>query len=213
MKKVYFISGLGADERVFSFLDLSFCEPVYINWIPPLKRESLQSYALRLRELIPESNPIVVGMSFGGMLTTEIAKADPNVQAIIIASSKTTKEFPAYLRAAKYFPVYNLMRGKMLIRSSYMVKWILVKNQKEQRKVILEMIRDTDIEFVKWAFTAIIHWKNEVVPGNLVHIHGTADKLLPLRLVKADHIIEDGPHVLPLDKHKEISALLKKLLN
>jgi hypothetical protein len=33
MKKVYFISGLGADKRAFSFLDLSFCEPVFINWI------------------------------------------------------------------------------------------------------------------------------------------------------------------------------------
>ena len=54
MKKVYFISGLGADKRIFSFLDLSFCEPVFIDWITPLKNESLESYALRLRKQIPD---------------------------------------------------------------------------------------------------------------------------------------------------------------
>lgn len=212
MKKVYFISGLGADERVFSFLDLSFCEPVYINWIPPLKKESLESYALRLRKEIPETHPVIVGISFGGMLATEMAKADPDIHAIIIASSKTTKEFPSYLRMAKYFPLYNWMPGKMLKRSAYMVKWVLGKNQKEQKRIILEIIRDTDIEFVKWAFGAILNWKNEIVPDNIIHIHGTADRLLPYRLVKADHLIEGGPHVLPLDKHEEVSALLKKIL-
>jgi pimeloyl-ACP methyl ester carboxylesterase len=212
MKKVYFISGLGADKRVFSFLDLSFCEPVYIDWITPAKKEPLESYALRLRNAIPESNPVIVGISFGGMLVTEMAKADQNIHAIIIASSKTAKEFPNYLRAARYFPVYNWIPGKVLKRTAYMAKWVLGKNEKEQKKIILEIIRDTDIDFVKWAVTAILHWKNETIPGNIIHIHGTADKLLPYRLVKADHTIKDGPHVLPLDKYQEISILLKKLI-
>ena len=104
------------------------------------------------------------------------------------------------------------MPGKMLKRSAYAVKWVLGKNQKEQKKIILEIIRDTDIEFVRLAFTAIINWRNEVVPDNIVHIHGTADRILPCRLVKANHIIEGGPHVLPLDKHEEVSVLLKKIL-
>ncbi|MEI9808509.1 MAG: alpha/beta hydrolase [Bacteroidota bacterium] len=157
-------------------------------------------------------NPVIVGISFGGMLVTEMAKADRYIQGIIIASSKTTKEFPQYLRAAKYFPVYNWLPGKMLKRSAYMAKWVLGKNEKEQKRIILEIIRDTDIDFVKWAFTAIIKWRNEVIPDNIVHIHGNADRLLPFRLVKADHIIEGGPHVLPLDKHEEISRLLKTLI-
>ena len=59
MKKVYFISGIGADKRVFSFLDLSFCEPVFLDWIAPNKQESLESYALRLRNEIPEAHPVI----------------------------------------------------------------------------------------------------------------------------------------------------------
>src|SRR5258705_2778636 len=118
MKRVYFISGLGADKRVFSFLDLSFCEPVYVDWIKPVKKESLEGYALRLREEIPETNPTIVGISFGGMLATEMAKADPNVKAILISSNKTAKEFPGYLRIGRYFPFYKWMPSKMMKNSA-----------------------------------------------------------------------------------------------
>ena len=118
MKKVYFISGIGADKRVFSFLDLSFCEPVYVDWIEPLKQESLESYALRLRKEIRESHPTVVGISFGGMLATEMAKADANLKAIIISSNKTADEFPSYLRIGKYFPFYKWLPGKFISKLS-----------------------------------------------------------------------------------------------
>jgi pimeloyl-ACP methyl ester carboxylesterase len=212
MKKVYFISGLGADKRVFSFLDLSFCEPIYIDWIEPLKKESLESYALRLRNQIPVKHPIVVGISFGGMLATEMAKADSHLKAIIISSNKTADEFPKYLRAGKYFPFYKWMPGKMMKRSAHFIKWVFGKNGTEQKKVYFEIVRDTDPDFVKWAITAILNWKNREIPKNLIHMHGTADRLLPHRYVKADHLIKGGNHVMPMDSHKEVSALLKELI-
>jgi len=212
MKKVYFISGLGADKRVFSFLDLSFCEPVYIDWIKPVSKESLQSYALRLRQSIPEPDPIIVGISFGGMLATEMAKADPGTHVIIISSNKTADEFPKYLRIGKYFPFYKWMPGKLMKQSAYLIKWVFGRNGKEQKKVFLEIIRDTDPDFTKWAIGAILNWKNKEIPANLVHMHGTADRLLPHRLVRADHLIKGGNHVMPMDSHEEVSALLKQLI-
>lgn len=212
MKKVYFISGLGADKRVFSFLDLSFCEPVFIEWIHPQKNESLESYARRLRETIPEREPTIVGISFGGMLTTEMARTDPGLKAIIIASNKSAAEFPGYLRASRYFPLYKWLPAWLLKRSAYGLKWVLGKNEKPQKKIILDIIRDSDIRFVQWAIDAILHWNNKTAPSNIVHIHGTADKLLPYRYVKADYTIKNGRHVLPLDHHREISQLLKTLI-
>jgi pimeloyl-ACP methyl ester carboxylesterase len=212
MKKVFFISGLGADKRVFSFLDLSFCEPVYIDWIDPLKKESLESYALRLRKTIAHPEPVIVGISFGGMLATEMAKADPGIRAIIISSSKTADEFPGYLRIGKYVPFYKWMPGTVMKRSAYLIKWIFGRNGKEQKKVFYEIIRDTDPDFVKWAITSILYWKNKEVPKNIVHLHGTADRLLPHRLVKADHLIKGGNHVMPMDSHEEVSALLRQLI-
>ena len=212
MKKVYFISGLGADKRVYSFLDLSFCDPVYINWIDPIKNESLESYALRLRKTIPQPDPVIVGISFGGMLATEMAKADPQIKAIIISSSKTADEFPAYLRIGKYIPFYRWMPGAMMKRSAYLIKWFFGRNGKEQKKVFLDIIRDMDPHFVKWAITSILHWGNKEIPSNLVHLHGTADRLLPHRYVHADHLVKGGNHVMPMDSHEEVSLLLKEII-
>jgi len=42
---IYFISGLGADERVFQFLDLSDIKKVFIKWITPQINEELSAYA------------------------------------------------------------------------------------------------------------------------------------------------------------------------
>ena len=98
MQKVFFISGLGADKRSFSFLDLSFCTPVFISWLAPLPKETLVAYALRLRATITELNPTIVGLSFGGMLVTEMAKADASVTPIIISSNKSSSEFPFWLK-------------------------------------------------------------------------------------------------------------------
>jgi len=212
MKKVYFISGLGADKRVYSFLDLSFCEPVYIDWITPVDKESLEHYALRLRKQIPEAHPTIVGLSFGGMLATEMAKTDADIKAIIISSNKTANEFPSYLRIGRYFPFYKWMPGKMMKRSAHWIKWVFGKNGKEQKKVFLDIIRDTDTDFTKWAIDAILHWNNKIAPQNVIHLHGTADRLLPHRLVKANYIVEGGNHVMPMDSHEEVSALLKKLI-
>ena len=213
MKKVYFIAGLGADRRVFSFLDLSFCEAVYVDWIKPLDKESLEGYAHRLRKKIPEAHPIIVGLSFGGMLATEMAKAEPAMKAIIISSNKTAKEFPIYLRIGKYVPFYRWMSGDMMKRSARWIKWVFGRNGPEQKKVYFEILRDTDTDFTKWAIDAILNWRNQEVPKNVIHLHGTADRLLPHRLVKADYIVKGGNHVMPMDSHVEVSALLKKLID
>jgi len=212
LKKVYFIGGLGVDKRIFSFLDLSFCDPVFIEWISPVPGESLKEYALRLRKLIPGTYPVVVGISFGGMLITEMAKADPLLKGILLASNKTSKEFPLYLRIGKYFPVYKwappVFSKKLMIANSRIFGGV----HEPQKKLLHEILSDLNMYFVRWAIGAILGWKNTTVPHNIIHIHGTADKLLPFRLVKPDYKIINGTHVLTLDQAGEVSALLKQLI-
>lgn len=212
MKKVYFISGLGADQRIFSFLDLTFCEPVFIDWISPLKNERLENYALRLRHQIPENNPTIVGISFGGMLTVELAKNNPDVKAIILSSNKTKKEFPFYFKAGRYIPVYKWGSASISKKITLRFSSILGGTNKEENKLIRQIILDSDLSFVRWAISAILNWENNTIPANLTHIHGSADKLLPIRYVKPDHVIEGGTHVMTLDKHEEVSRLLKALI-
>lgn len=212
MKNVYFISGLGASKKAFTFLDLSFCNPIFIEWIEPLKNESLPNYALRLSKQIKEANATIVGLSFGGMLATEIAKNNPSMQAIIISSNKTYREFPKLLKIGKYLPVYQWLPNYSMKKSSIFFAWILGAKGKEQRLIQQQIVKETNPTFTKWAIYAILNWKNVEVPNNLIHIHGTADKLLPYSFVKANYSIEKGEHLMIMDQAEEISFLLKKLI-
>jgi hypothetical protein len=82
----------------------------------------------------------------------------------------------------------------------------------KQQEIFHQILNDTDTNFTKWAVYAILHWQNAVIPKNVVHIHGTSDKLLPYRLVKADYSVEKGTHLMVMNQPGEISSLLKQII-
>lgn len=212
MKKVYFIAGLGADSRAFNFLDLTYCDPQFIQWVNPGANESLSSYAEKLFSLINDEEGVIVGLSFGGMLATEIAKLHPRTKVIIISSCKTYLEIPYYLRIWRHFPVYKLHSKSLKNKAGGFVLNILGAKGIDQKNLQLQIMKDSDPVFTRWAMGAIVNWRNNVVPENLTHIHGTRDRLLPYKYVKADHRIEGGQHVMVMDNAAEVSQLLKKLI-
>lgn len=56
----YFISGLGADKRIFSRIKLDErIHVIHVEWIKPLKKESLPDYAKRLSEIVDVSSPFI----------------------------------------------------------------------------------------------------------------------------------------------------------
>ena len=85
MREIYLLSGLGADERVFDFLDLSQYKVNYIRWIIPLKNELITDYASRLCTQIHSARPLLIGVSFGGMIAIEIGKLIPTEKIILIS--------------------------------------------------------------------------------------------------------------------------------
>jgi esterase/lipase len=59
---------------------------------------TLQSYAIRLSAQIDTPKPIILGVSFGGMIAIEIAKYIGCQQVIIVSSAKTKYEIPFICR-------------------------------------------------------------------------------------------------------------------
>ncbi|MCW5912299.1 MAG: hypothetical protein KIT62_14610 [Cyclobacteriaceae bacterium] len=56
--KIYLLSGLGADRRIFDSLDLSAFDVQHIEWIRPTINETIESYAARLLSQIKTVNPV-----------------------------------------------------------------------------------------------------------------------------------------------------------
>ena len=213
MKTLYCITGLGADEKVFKHLDLSFVNPVFINWLSPLENETLHDYAMRIKEeYIHESNPLIFGLSLGGMIAVEIAKSIPSAKVIIISSAKTKNEIPFYWKAFKYMPVYKILPEWSVKQNSLVRNYFVGAKQQAAKNYINHVSRHSDIKFYRWAIENIITWENETVPSNITHIHGTNDKLLPYKFLKADISINKGGHLMVIENAEEISALIKNII-
>ncbi len=64
-----------------------------MDWIEPLKNESLKNYAQRISNKITSDNPTLIGLSFGGILAVEISKILKLQKVILISSAKTNMNF------------------------------------------------------------------------------------------------------------------------
>lgn len=74
------------------------------------------------------------------------------------------------------------------------------------------MIRRADPTFIKWAMGAILKWDCKDAPRNLVHIHGTADGILPCRFTHPQYKLKGAGHLAVLNRAKEINAILHDIL-
>jgi pimeloyl-ACP methyl ester carboxylesterase len=212
METVYFISGLGADERAFKLLDLSFCKPVFVRWLTPLENESMVDFAIRLKAQLPEEQPVIVGLSFGGMIGVEIALHFTCKKLILLSSAKTQNEIPFYLRWMRYFPLHKLVSSSFLKNANRFAYRVMGVHNRYDKLLFTRMLNEADDRFLNWAVDRIIHWRNVKVPKNTFHIHGTKDIILPFRFVRADYTIRGGEHLMVLNKPAEISDLLKQLI-
>lgn len=211
--KAYFISGMAADERVFKYVRLpEGYEIVHLTWITPQKDESLPSYALRMAERIDTSQPFVlVGLSFGGMLVTEIAKRFPPVKTILIASIPLSTHLPGYFRVVAALRLHKVV-PIALVKTAARLKRFITNEKSEDKKLLWEIIRSSDPTFIRWSMEAILKWKNEEMPQPVLHIHGTRDEILPARYTKPTHIIPKAGHLVVMTRPDEVNTILYNAL-
>ena len=213
MQTVYFITGLGASNRSFHFLDVSFCNAVFVE-LPKIESgEKLEQYALKVRRLIPDEHPMIVGLSFGGMLAVEMAKQDPLTQVILISSIRSSRQFPGYMRLGIYLPLYRWMPGSWQKKCKNIFQGIIGRTEGEAYKEIQDLIlKESDPKVTAAIIDMILRWKSKTIPPNIIHIHGTADRTLPYRKVTADYTIEGGTHLMIMDRAEEITEILREII-
>jgi pimeloyl-ACP methyl ester carboxylesterase len=79
----------------------------------------------------------------------------------------------------------------------------------EQRRLAVEMLRDTPTSFIRWASRALIEWSfTGELPCPVYHLHGDRDRLLPLAKVRADRVVEGAGHLLTLTHPDVVNAFL-----
>lgn len=210
---IYCISGLGADFRIFSkiAIDNAILHP--IAWQMPEKGEDLPHFAQRLAEQITHDNASLLGVSFGGMLATEISKIRPVKHTIVVSSAKCRNELPVYMRAAGNLKLHKVAPYWLVTRSNYLNRFIFdVRSLDEELYLKQMMLKDTDLTFLQRAVDMILRWQRNDYPDSIVHIHGDRDKLLLPGSVKANYMVKDGGHFMIWNMAEAISNIINKEL-
>lgn len=213
MKHLYCISGFGADERVFANLNFGNYQVHFIPWLIPEKKEKLADYARRMSQNIKHENPVLLGLSFGGMMCIEIAKTIKTKKVILISSVKSFRELPRWMRLTGKSHLHKIFP----LRSFRLFEPIQNYNLGITNKIELNLVRgyrkNIGQRYTDWAANEIVNWQNNWQPENLFHIHGTKDKMFPIKNVKADYLIPDGGHFMIMNKAAEVSEALKDIFS
>jgi esterase/lipase len=211
MRNIYCISGLGADERVFKRLSING-NLHFLPWVAFDKYDDLPCYAQKMATSIPEKNPTILGLSFGGMIATEIAKMMPVKQVFLVSTAKTKEEIPDMNSFIAFLVDHHLMPYGLFKKPTPMLYERFGAETEDAKKMLDAIMQNTDTKFLGWALKAILNWQNTVIPSGIIHTHGTNDKIIPPANVTADYWIKDGSHMMIYNQADDVSAIINSYL-
>ncbi len=210
---IYQIPGLGADYRVFKNLDYQGIPSTTIEWIAPLMKETLPEYSARLIAQITHPNPIIIGMSLGGIISVEISRLIPASKIIIVSSVRSSKEMPFYYKVLSVIKLHKLLTKKVMMKSFGLFYKLFGVEGPCEKILLKRIISDTDEHFLIWSINALVKWSGEESPQTIYHIHGDSDLIIPIGSLKPDAVIKKGGHFMILNRASEVSTLIQQYLN
>ena len=212
--KVYLFPGQGSDYRIFKKLEWKGnYDLIPMHYPVPDKNESLHAYALRFIPFIDTTSDfILLGLSLGGMICTELADTLHPKQVILISSAKMSVELPGRYTFQKAIKLNKMVPEKTVKSSALILQPIVEPDSREDLDFFRSMLGKKDPTYLKRTVDMIINWDRKDYDGKIIHIHGDKDHTIPLKNVKADFVIEDGSHMMVYTRAGEISEILNKLL-
>lgn len=213
MKTVYAIPGLATTKELFQFVKLNNAKLVCLDWPHIEEGETMRSYAQKFAKQIDTTKPFVLmGVSFGGMLCSEISLLVKPEKTILISSSKCFNELPPTIRVFNKIPLHHVMTEGML-REMALNSRLIIGFDKVFMPEFERMVKAMQPNYFKYSIDCIVNWTNKNCYRNdIIHIHGDADKLLLYRNVKSDYTIRGGNHSMIVNNAEEINAILNRLI-
>jgi pimeloyl-ACP methyl ester carboxylesterase len=239
MTTVYCISGLGADHHIFDGLDVPDVQWVHLPWLMPDGDEPIATYAERMKagiinasrpredaslpredasrpagdaSPISEAAPVLLGVSFGGMMAIEIAKLFPRATVILVSSIRHWRQLPlpikmtTHLGLGKWTPPANL---RLL---APLQDYFLGVETSADSRLVREYRGNVDPHYLQWSIRNIAGWQNEWQPESLFHLHGSKDRVFPMSLVEPTHVVEGGGHLMIHNRVTTINGILGDIL-
>lgn len=211
---IYLLPGMSSTTLIFEHLNLDNLrfEVICLEWLPMNKSENLEQYTKRYLPLITHDNPILIGVSFGGILAQEISKLISIKKTIIISSVRSNKEFPSIFHFARKTGLYKCLPTSIVNTIFSWLKSRASEHQKKRLELYDRYLPLRDKEYLDWCIREVLRWKQNVPLDNIIHIHGTKDEIFPIRNIKSAIEIEGGTHAMIIIKHKWFNKNLETII-
>ncbi len=211
---VYFMPGLAASSAIFERikLDESVFETYMLEWEIPQPKESLSDYAVRIAKNIKHENPVLIGVSFGGILVQEISKHIKARKIIIISSVRSNVEFPRRMKIGKKTKAYKLIPMKLILNIENLAKYSFGEKVNKRIKLYEKFLAVRDLNYLQWAVESVILWDRDKVDENVIHIHGDQDDVFPIKYIDKCIVVKGGTHIMILNKYKWLNENLPSII-
>ncbi|MFV8353864.1 alpha/beta hydrolase [Flavobacterium sp. XS2P14] len=212
---VYFMPGLAASALIFERIALpkDTFEIHLLEWEIPLDNESLTHYAKRISEKIKHENPVLIGVSFGGILVQEMSKHLNARKVLIISSVKSNLEFPLRLKLAKTTKAYKLIPMSLILNIESLAKFSFGEKVNQRLKLYEKFLSVRDIRYLNWAVEQVVLWDRTVIDESVIHIHGDMDDVFPIKNIKDCIVVKGGTHIMILNKYKWLNENLPRIIS
>jgi hypothetical protein len=212
---IYLFPGQGSDERLFDSLTFKpHSDIVDIKYPIPAKGTSLSEYAKIISHQIDTARQyIFIGVSLGGMIISELNDFLTPQEAIIISSAKSRVELPFRYRFQKIIPIYKIVPPKLMLAGAKLLQPLVEPDRNTNKATFKSMLSSKNPLYMKRTVEMIIKWDRQIEQHNMVHIHGTKDRTIPIRNVNPTHIIVEGSHMMTLTMPSPINKILSEYLN
>lgn len=206
--------GLAANSTIFERIKLpeDQFQIIFLEWEIPNDAETLSEYAKRIALKVSHENPVLIGVSFGGILVQEMAAFLTIRKLIIISSVKSNHEFPLHFKVAKTTKAYKLVPTSLLQNIENLAKFSFGEFINNRIKLYEKYLSVRDIRYLDWAIEQVILWKRTEVDSKVIHIQGDADEVFPAKNIQNYIPVPGGTHIMILTKYKWLNENLPKII-
>lgn len=214
MIHVYLMPGMAANPSIFEHIKLppEEFELHTLSWILPEKEESLSSYAIRMNTHIVHNKPVLLGVSFGGVLVQEMAKHLEVEKLIIVSSVKSEQELPRRMKLSRKLRLYKALPAKLIEDIDVLAKYAFGETVKNRVALYQKYLSMNDRRYISWAVKEMVCWDQKEAYPNIIHIHGDEDRVFPLKYINAPIVVSGGTHIMVITKYRWFNKNLPEII-
>ena len=213
---LYLMPGMAASPRIFEYIQLPEQYELFkLSWIPPYENEALSDYALRMCERIKHQKPVLLGVSFGGILVQEMAKHIEVQKLIVVSSVKSNAEFTVSMKLAKTTGAHKLLPTQWIKSLESLALFVFGPSIRPKVEAYQKYLSERDPAYLDWSIDQIVHWSQREAQPEVIHIHGDKDVVFPIKNIDSSrqfYRIENATHAMILTHHAWFNKNLPNII-